>query len=103
MMVVLLPTKLKLSQNCFRQVQGVAYDEIFSLVSMIKSLSESCWQLPHFMKFGKWMSNLHSLMYFLKKLYMMQPEGFIDPKGANKVCKAPAIHIWTGASLSELE
>ena len=26
----------------FRQVQGVDYDEIFSLVSMLKSLSESC-------------------------------------------------------------
>ena len=25
---------------------------------------------------------------FLKeRLYMMQPEGFVDPKGANKVCK----------------
>ena len=25
---------------------------------------------------------------FLKvELYMMQPEGFFDPKGANKVCK----------------
>ena len=56
------------------------------------------------MKFGKWMSNLHSLMDFLKEeLYMMQPEGFVDPKGANKVCKAPAIHLWTGASISELE
>ena len=22
-----------------------------------------------------------------EELYMMQPEGFIDPKGANKVCK----------------
>ena len=41
---------------------------------------------------------------FLKEeLYMMQPEGFVDPKGANKVCKAPAIHLWTGASISELE
>ena len=40
---------------------------------------------------------------FLKEeLYMMQPEGFVDPKGANKV-QAPAIHLWTGASLSELE
>ena len=26
----------------FRQVQGVDYDEIFSLVSMLKSLFESC-------------------------------------------------------------
>ena len=25
---------------------------------------------------------------FLKEeLYMMQPEGFVDPKGANKMCK----------------
>ena len=38
-----------------------------------------------------------------EELYMMQPEGFVDPKGANKVCKAPAIHLWTGASMSELE
>ena len=22
-----------------------------------------------------------------EKLYMMQPEGFVDPKGTNKVCK----------------
>ena len=56
------------------------------------------------MKFGKWMANMHSLIDFLKEeLYMMQPEGFVDPKGANKVCKAPAIHLWTGASISELE
>ena len=27
---------------------------------------------------------------FLKEeLYMMQPEGFVDPKNANKICKAP--------------
>ena len=38
-----------------------------------------------------------------EELYMMQPEGFVDPKGANKVCKAAAIHLWTGASISELE
>ena len=41
---------------------------------------------------------------FLKeKLYMMQPEGFVDPKGADKNVQAPAIHLWTGASISELE
>ena len=40
------------------------------------------------MKSGKWMSKLYSLMDFLKEeLYMMQPEGFVDPKGANKVSK----------------
>ena len=37
-MVILLSTKLDLSQKVFRQVQGVEYDEIFSLVSMLKSI-----------------------------------------------------------------
>ena len=40
---------------------------------------------------------------FLKEeLYMMQPEGFVDPKGAQSV-QAPAIHLWTGTSILELE
>ena len=40
---------------------------------------------------------------FLKEeLYMIQQESFVNPKGANSV-QAPAIHLWTGASLSELE
>ena len=40
--------------------------------------------------------------YFKEELYMMQPEGFVDPKVLPSV-QAPAIHLWTGASLSELE
>ena len=34
--------KTRIVAKGFRQVQGVDYDEIFSLVSMLKSLSESC-------------------------------------------------------------
>ena len=49
------------------------------------------------MKSGKWMLKLLSLMDFL---YMMQPEGFVNPKGTNKNMQAPAIHLWTGASIS---
>ena len=41
---------------------------------------------------------------FLKEeLYMMQLEGFVDSKGADKSVQAPSIHLWTGASFSELE
>ena len=36
--VVLLSTKLDLSQKGFRQVQGVDYNEIFSTVAMLKSV-----------------------------------------------------------------
>ena len=40
---------------------------------------------------------------FLKEeLCMIQAEGFVNPKGINKL-QAPAIHLWTGASISELE
>ena len=38
------------------------------------------------MKFGKWINKIAFLNGFIKEeLYMMQPEGFIDPKDANKV------------------
>ena len=40
------------------------------------------------MKSGKWMSKTVFLNGFIKEeLCMMQPEGFVDPKGTNKICK----------------
>ena len=40
------------------------------------------------MKSGKWINKTTFLKGYLKEeLYMMQPEGFVNPKGANKVCK----------------
>ena len=41
--------------------------------------------------------------YLKEELYMMQPEGFVDPKGAKKSVQDSVIHLLTGASLSELE
>ena len=41
--------------------------------------------------------------YLKKELHMMQQEGFVNPKGAKQSVQAPAIHLWTGASISELE
>ena len=100
---MLLSTKLDLSQKGFRQVQGVDYNEIFSTVAMLKSVRimlavaifYEIWQMDVKTAFLKW-------IFLKEKLYMMQPEGFIDPNGA-KIVQAPAIHLWTGASLSELE
>ena len=40
------------------------------------------------MKYGKWINKTTFLNGFIKEeLYMMQPEGFVNPKGAKKVCK----------------
>ena len=38
------------------------------------------WQMDVKTAFLKW-------MILKEELYMMQPEGFVDPKGANKMCK----------------
>ena len=40
---------------------------------------------------------------FLKEEYMMQPEGFVDPKGANKMCKLQRSIPGLVQSISELE
>ena len=77
-----------MSLRFFRQVQGVEYDEIFSLVTMLKSVQimlaiatfYEIWQMDIKTAFLKWV--------FLKEvLYMIQLEGFVNPKGANKMCK----------------
>ena len=38
------------------------------------------WQMDVKTAFLKW-------IFLKEELYMMQPEGFVDPKGTNKVCK----------------
>ena len=39
------------------------------------------------MKSGKWINKTTFLNGFKEELYKMQPEGFVNPKGANNVCK----------------
>jgi hypothetical protein len=36
-------------------------------------------------------------------VYMTQPEGFVDPKYAGKICKTSKVYLWTEASISEME
>ena len=89
LIVVLLSTKLELSQKGFRQVQGVDYDESFSLVSMLKSVRIML-AIAAFYDYEIWQMDVKNALlngFLEEELYMMQPEGFVDPKGANKVCK----------------
>ena len=72
---MLLSTKLELSQKVFEKVQGVDYDEIFSLVAMLKSVRIML-AIAAFYEFWQMDVKTTFLNGFLKEeLYMMQPEG----------------------------
>ena len=86
-MVISLSRKLDLSQKGFRQVQGSNYNEIFSTVAMLESVRIML-AIATFYEIWQMDVKTAFLNGFLKEeLYMMQPEGFVDPKGANKMCK----------------
>ena len=79
--------KARIVAKGFRQVQGVDYDESFSLVSMLKSVRIML-AIAAFYEIRQMDVKTAFLNGFLKEeLYVMQPEGFVNPKGANKVCK----------------
>ena len=81
--------KARLVARGFRQVQGVDYDETFSPVAMLKSVRIML-AIVAFYDYEILQMDAQTafLNGFLKEeSYMMQPEGFVDPKGANKVCK----------------
>ena len=76
LIVVLLSTKLDLSKKVFDEVQDVEYNEIFSLVSMLKSVRI---MLAIVTFYEIWQMDVKTafLNGFIKEeLYMMQPEGF---------------------------
>ena len=79
--------KARIVAKGFRQVQDVDYDEIFSLVAMLKSVRI---MLAIATFYENWKMDVETtfLNGFLKEeLYMMQPEGFVNPNGANELCK----------------
>ena len=88
-MVMSPSIKFDLSQRVFGKVQGVDYDETFSPVAMLKSVRIML-AIAAFYNYGIWQMDVKTAFlngYIKEELYMKQPEGFVDPKGANKVCK----------------
>ena len=89
LLVVLLSTKLDLSQKGFRQVQGVDYDETFSPVAILKSIRIML-AIAAFYDYEIWQMDVKTAFlngFLEEELYMMQPKGFVDPKGSNKVVR----------------
>ena len=81
--------KARLAAKGFRQVQEVDYDETFSPVAMLKSLRIML-AIAAFYDYEIWQMDVKTAFlngFQEEELYIMQPEGFIDPKDANKVCK----------------
>ena len=97
--------KARLITKGFQQVQGVDYDETSSPIAILKSV-QIMLAIAAFYDYEIWQMDVKTAFlngFLEEELYMMQPESFVDSKGANKSVQAPAIHLWTGASLSELE
>ena len=76
---MLLSTKLDLLKKVFYKVQGVDYDEIFSLIVMLKSVRIMI-AIATFYEIWQMDVKTTFLNGFKEELYMMQPEGFVKSK-----------------------
>ncbi|WVZ58918.1 hypothetical protein U9M48_009137 [Paspalum notatum var. saurae] len=73
----------------FRQIQGVDYDETFSLVAMLKSIRILLAIAPYH-DYEVWQMDAKTAFLngnLSEDVYMTQPDGFVDPQNAGKVYK----------------
>ena len=81
--------KARLVAKGYRQVQGIDYDETFSPVAKLKSVRIML-AIAAYYDYEIWQMDVKTAFlngHLKEELYMIQPEGFVDPKNANKVCK----------------
>ena len=81
--------KARLVAKGFRQVQGVDYEETFSPVVMLKSI-RIILAIAAYFDYEIWQMDVKTAFLngnLVEDVYMIQPEGFVDPKNAGKVCK----------------
>ena len=81
--------KARLVAKGFWQVQGVDYNENFSLVAMLKSV----WiilAIAAYFDYEIWQIDVKTAFLYgnlTEDVYMMLPEGFVDPTNTGKICK----------------
>ncbi|KAK8557642.1 hypothetical protein V6N12_009871 [Hibiscus sabdariffa] len=81
--------KGRLVAKGFRQIHGVDYDETFSPVAMFKSI-RILLAIAAFHDYEIWKMDVKTAFLNGKleeDVYMTQPEGFVTPENAGKVCK----------------
>ncbi|KAK8995295.1 hypothetical protein V6N11_069734 [Hibiscus sabdariffa] len=81
--------KGRLVAKCFQQIHGVDYDETFSPVAMFKSI-RILLAIAAFHDYEIWQMDVKTAFLNGKleeDVYMTQPEGFVTPENAGKVCK----------------
>ena len=80
--------KARLVAKGFEQVQGVDYDETFSPVAMLKSMRILLAIVVYF-DYEIWQMDVKTMLLngnLEENVYMIQPEGFMAPEDAGKVC-----------------
>ncbi|KAK9020229.1 hypothetical protein V6N11_054719 [Hibiscus sabdariffa] len=81
--------KGRLVAKGYRQIHGIDYDETFSPVAMFKSI-RILLAIAAFHDYEIWQMDVKTAFLNGKleeDVYMTQPEGFVTPKNAGKVCK----------------
>ncbi|KAL4590248.1 hypothetical protein LXL04_003174 [Taraxacum kok-saghyz] len=73
----------------FTQTHGIDFDDTFSPVAMIKSIT-ILFAIVAYYDYEIWQMDVKTSFlngHLLEDVYMVQPEGFVDKKHPNKVCK----------------
>ncbi|KAF5804990.1 putative RNA-directed DNA polymerase [Helianthus annuus] len=81
--------KARLVAKGFTQTQGIDYDETFSPIAMIKSI-RILLAIAAYYDYEIWQMDVKTAFlngHLSEDVYMVQPDGFIDPKYPNRVCK----------------
>ena len=81
--------KAQLVAKGFRQIQGIDYEETFSPVAMLKSV-RILLAIAAYYDYEIWQMDVKTAFLngmLSEDVYMIQPEGFVNPQYAGKVCK----------------
>ncbi|KAJ9536512.1 hypothetical protein OSB04_un000306 [Centaurea solstitialis] len=81
--------KARLVAKGFTQTHGIDYEETFSPVAMLKSI-RILMAISAYFNYEIWQMDVKTAFLngkLTEDVYMEQPEGFVDPKNPNKVCK----------------